>query len=56
MLRLGDKELDYSPDFKLYITTKVMFFGNRVEAFNIQLIHSWLTLTTPLRFLLRPPS
>jgi dynein heavy chain len=23
VLRLGDKELDYSPDFKLYITTKL---------------------------------
>jgi len=23
VMRIGDKELDYSPDFKLYITTKV---------------------------------
>jgi dynein heavy chain len=25
VLRIGDKELDYSPDFRLYITTKVIF-------------------------------
>jgi dynein heavy chain len=23
ILRIGDKELDYSPDFRMYITTKV---------------------------------
>ena len=57
VLRLGDKELDYSPDFKLYITTKVNLYRSfpffSVYS-NLDAYFSSQTRTTHRRFLRKP--